>query len=591
MGKVYAAQHPRLPRQDALKILSPALSADPVFRIRFEREAQLAAGLEHPHIVPVFDCGDDNGRLWISMRLIHGPTGASLLRDSPGGLPPEEVVQICQGVARALDFAHSRTLLHRDVKPENILIDHSTDMHQVMLTDFGVARLAGDPALTATGMVFGTVDYCSPEQLNGADCDGRSDQYSLACSAALLLTGVKPFAAPAPSAVMLRHLQPERPSIFAARPSLSPRVDEVFGRALALDPADRYQTCIEFADALAGALRTVSTVKKAAPAGDPARVETLVNPNSAQTLVTPQRPGPADPAYSETMVTGLPPTAPHSGPAFLPRNSGPHNSGPQNSVPDGGSRPAYFPPQPPPPVSPHHISPRPMPPHPMPPRPAPPRRKTAAIVAAAVVMVIVLVGGTIGYLTFGGSSDDDTATAPALTNAPSDGASPTSEAQATAPNRQQYDILDAGRGGLNPCSIPANLLVTGGMNAPLKALPRDAEILLCEGTFTGNAPGVLMGGYVAGTETANWVIAQYDRGAPAFDDLPGWRRYDATDRERPITRCKYGFVSSTTPRYAFEVTAVRSAQRGGFDARARAAACNRLADVARSIDPAMPQLK
>lgn len=229
MGAVYAARHPRLDRLDAVKVLSPALSDDPAFRSRFEREAQMAARMEHSNIVPVYDAGEDHGRLWLSMRLVDGPTAADLLRRAPGGLPPEQVIDICLSVARALDFAHARGLLHRDVKPENILIDgHSRPPH-VMLSDFGIARAIGDSALTATGSVIGTLDYSAPEHLRGEATDGRADQYSLACTAAYLLTGRKAVSPtePGPYAVIAMHLHGDIPTITDLRPDLPYAVNDL----------------------------------------------------------------------------------------------------------------------------------------------------------------------------------------------------------------------------------------------------------------------------------------------------------------------------------------------------------------------------
>ncbi|MDT5029643.1 MAG: serine/threonine protein kinase, bacterial, partial [Micromonosporaceae bacterium] len=170
MGEVYLAKHPRLPRQDALKVLPAAISADPDFRTRFEREADLAATLWHPHIVGVHDRGEDDGRLWIAMDYVAGHDAAALLRDQhPAGLPPDDVTQIVTAVAEALDHAHQRQLLHRDVKPANILLtDDTGDKRRILLADFGIARHTEDTTgLTATNMTVGSVNYTAPEQLMG----------------------------------------------------------------------------------------------------------------------------------------------------------------------------------------------------------------------------------------------------------------------------------------------------------------------------------------------------------------------------------------------------------------------------------------
>ena len=195
MGEVYLAQHPRLPRRDALKLLPHDWSADAEYRARFNREADLASTLWHPHIVGVHDRGEEDGQLWISMDFVDGLDAARLLADRyPVGMPVEEVARIVAAVASALDYAHKQGLLHRDVKPANIMLTHLDDEgeQRVLLTDFGIARNVNDiSGLTATNMTVGTVAYAAPEQLLGEDIDGRADQYSLATTAYQLLTGSK----------------------------------------------------------------------------------------------------------------------------------------------------------------------------------------------------------------------------------------------------------------------------------------------------------------------------------------------------------------------------------------------------------------
>ncbi|MFZ2510566.1 MAG: serine/threonine-protein kinase [Gordonia sp. (in: high G+C Gram-positive bacteria)] len=581
MGKVYAAKHPRLPREDAIKILAPAYSNDPVFRARFEREGQLAASLEHANIVPVYDCGADAGRLWISMRLISGPTAATELKATGGGgLPMSQVIAICLPVARALDFAHSRNLQHRDVKPENILIDMSTGTPHPLLSDFGIARVVGDTSLSSTGMVIGTVDYSSPEHLTGEATDGRSDQYSLACTAAHLLTGVKPFAATSPTAVMMRHIRDERPTISTLRPGLPRAVDDVFRKALALNPAARYGSCVEFIAALDEASRTDTPAAAMAPHGRVPVTSRIAKPLYPDTQI-------AD--VSNSHATAPPqaaPSAPGTRSGLGP--SGPH-SGPSQPIPASGVRPPVgqppIPPNAPPTIAAPHSSP---PPAGRRQAQAPPpgkRRNIGLITAAAAAVVLVIAGGVTYAVTGGSGSDPDNASATGAGSGSTPGERESTAPAESSPPRQQYNILDAQRNALDPCKLPPNLLTAGGMNTGLQPVPH-AEALLCEGTFTGNAPTVLLGGYVVGSPTADWMIDQYNRGTPAFDDLPEWRRYEATDR---ITRCKYGYVSNTSPRYTFEIAVQLRPAGGGFDERARQAACNRVAEVARAVDPAMPQ--
>ncbi|WP_204808059.1 serine/threonine-protein kinase [Mycobacterium riyadhense] len=252
MGEVYLAQHPRLPRYDALKILSLAATADEEFRARFEREAELAATLWHPHIVGVLDRGEFNGRLWISMEYVDGADAGRLVRERHQcGMPEEDVAEIVTAVADALDFGHDRRLLHRDVKPENILVT-AADGHRrrVLLTDFGIARRIDDvSSLTEANVAIGTISYVAPEQLLGKPLDGRADQYALAATTFHLLTGAPPFQDPNRAVVVSHHLGTPPPRISQRRPDLA-HLDAVLIRALAKDPRQRYPNCIDFARAL-----------------------------------------------------------------------------------------------------------------------------------------------------------------------------------------------------------------------------------------------------------------------------------------------------------------------------------------------------
>src|SRR5215212_7105596 len=253
MGEVYLAQHPRLPRRDALKVLPASVSSDAEYRERFEREADIAATLWHPHIVGVHDRGDFDGQLWISMDYVEGTDASQLLRESyPDGMPREEVAQIISAVADALDYAHQRNLLHRDVKPANILLAYPESGDQrILLADFGIARWVNDiSGLTATNMTVGTVSYAAPEQLMGERLDGRADQYALAATAFHLLTGAPPFQHSNPAVVISQHLSASPPAIGERRPELS-ALDPVLAKALSKDPKDRFERCADFARALA----------------------------------------------------------------------------------------------------------------------------------------------------------------------------------------------------------------------------------------------------------------------------------------------------------------------------------------------------
>jgi serine/threonine-protein kinase len=257
MGEVYLAQHPRLPRHDALKVLPSSVTGDSEYRARFEREADIAATLWHPHIVGVHDRGEFEGQLWIAMDYVDGTDAGELLKSYPSGLPQREVLNIVTAVAEALDYAHQRHLLHRDVKPANILVSkQETGEERILLADFGIARWDNDASgLTQTNMTVGTVSYAAPEQLMGRDMDGRADQYALAATAYHLLTGRPPFQHSNPAVVISQHLSALPPSVGEHRPELA-NLDPALRKALSKDPADRFDRCVDFARALAHHITT-----------------------------------------------------------------------------------------------------------------------------------------------------------------------------------------------------------------------------------------------------------------------------------------------------------------------------------------------
>ncbi|MFF2395602.1 serine/threonine-protein kinase [Nocardia sp. NPDC058114] len=253
MGTVYVAAHPRLPRRDAVKVLSAEFGADPEFRARFGREAELAARLDHPNIIGVYDRGIEHGQLWIAMRFIDGPDAATLLRDR--ALTPHRVAHLVTGVARGLDHAHRAGMLHRDVKPANILVESIPGQpDRVAVTDFGIAKAAAATTLTQAGTILATVAYAAPEQLTGTTVDHRADVYALGCTLYELLTGAKPFPRPSVDAVIAAHLYdpPPRPSAVAG--DLPRRIDDVIARALAKNPQRRYPSCGALAADAAAAL-------------------------------------------------------------------------------------------------------------------------------------------------------------------------------------------------------------------------------------------------------------------------------------------------------------------------------------------------
>ncbi|NMD58332.1 serine/threonine-protein kinase, partial [Tsukamurella columbiensis] len=269
MGSVYLAKHPELPRYDALKVLGAGYSGDEAFRKRFLREAELAARLDHPNVVTIYNRGTEGARLWIAMQYVEGDDCAVLLKRNPGGLPPAVAVEIIGQIGRGLDRAHRAGLLHRDIKPANILVaapddEDDGEERRALLTDFGVAKGGEDTSqLTAVGTVLATLAYASPEQLCGEELDPRSDQYSLAATFFHLVTGKVPYTGASTDAVIDAHFNAPPPRISQIREGVPPAVDAVVARGLAKTPAERFATCKEFATALKSAL--TAPVGRAAP--------------------------------------------------------------------------------------------------------------------------------------------------------------------------------------------------------------------------------------------------------------------------------------------------------------------------------------
>jgi serine/threonine protein kinase/DNA-binding beta-propeller fold protein YncE len=253
MAVVFRAHDERLDRTVALKILAPALASDEAFRQRFMRESRAAAAVDDPHIIPVFEAGEASGVLFIAMRWVRGGDVKSLVGQF-GPMAPARVADILSQVASALDAAHTRGLVHRDVKPANMLLDASAGSGRpdhVYLSDFGLSKGSLQTSgLTGTGTFLGTLDYISPEQIEGKPVDGRADEYALACAAFELLTGAPPFQRDEAMATMYAQLSEPPPALSSRRRGLPETADEVFVKALAKAPADRYGSCREFAEAL-----------------------------------------------------------------------------------------------------------------------------------------------------------------------------------------------------------------------------------------------------------------------------------------------------------------------------------------------------
>jgi Protein kinase domain len=254
MGEVYRAHDERLGRSVALKLLVPRLAEDERFRERFLRESRRAAGIDHPNVIPVYEAGEAEGRLYIAMRYVDG-TDLRRLLSAEGVLEPARALGLLAPVAGALDAAHARGLVHRDVKPGNVLIAVEPDSEppeHVYLSDFGLTTLSAEP--DDSGPFSGTADYAAPELVTGGSVDGRADVYALGCILFECLTGTPPFRGDSAMAVLWGHVNDPVPAASSRNPSLPGGVDAVLRKALAKEPAERYPTCRALVEAARDAL-------------------------------------------------------------------------------------------------------------------------------------------------------------------------------------------------------------------------------------------------------------------------------------------------------------------------------------------------
>ena len=343
MGTVYRATHLALDHVVALKVISPRLAADDAFRERFRSESRIAVSLRHPNVVPIHHAGEEDGLLFVTMDLVDGPDLRGMLIAS-GTLPPDRAIAIIEQVASALDVAHSRGLVHRDIKPGNILVERDSG-DRAYLTDFGLAKRfdqgtdAG--ALTRTGAFVGTLDYVAPEQIRGDRVDARTDVYALGCVMYEAIAGKAPFADREENvAKIYAHLQDEPPWL-PGDGGTGGSLDEVVARALAKEPADRYPSAGDLARAAAAAIegqevlrsaeRSVATGKAAPETGEPAAPPTqdtvssevategepepvvAAEPKSEPVMAPEPEPEP-EPAATEPFAVAAGTTAAHPGP-------------------------------------------------------------------------------------------------------------------------------------------------------------------------------------------------------------------------------------------------------------------------------------
>jgi len=337
MAAVYVAQDERSDRTVALKVLAPELARDDAFRTRFLRESRAAAAVANPHILPVYDVGEAGGSLYLAMRYVRGGDVRSLL-NRLGPLPVAWAWNTVAQVASALDAAHAHGLVHRDVKPANLLLDagraangsgaEGSDLDHVYLSDFGIRKDPPPGGMIAMGKFVGNLDYVAPEQIEGRALDGRADLYALACAGFELLCGSPPFGQDPGLTVMYAQLYAPPPSATVRRPDLPAPVDQVLATALAKNPADRYPTCAQFADELRAALglrpdepvtpaplRSPGRGEPAAAAVPPAAWPALARPRDPEPqTVRLAGPAPAPPAAGwNGTQDGAPPAGPGPG--------------------------------------------------------------------------------------------------------------------------------------------------------------------------------------------------------------------------------------------------------------------------------------
>ncbi len=326
MGRVYRATQMGLSRQVALKVIMPELATQPDFRERFSRESRLTASIEHPNVIPVYEAGESDGQLFIVMRWVEGTDMRSVIVRE-GMLDPERVVAIVEQVAAALDAAHGGGLVHRDVKPANVMLTRSHGVEHVYLMDFGLTKQAGaGTALTKTGAFVGTPDYMPPEQIKGERADARTDVYALGCLLFNALTGRPPYDRDTEVAKMYAHLHDPPPSLLEARPGTPAGLDAVVSRALAKEPEGRYPSAGDLGRAARAALTGAdpSQPERSLATGLAAPGATELSPPP----VAPQ-PSPATPATEATPAAPPPeatPAAPAAAPPTPPAPAAPQRS-------------------------------------------------------------------------------------------------------------------------------------------------------------------------------------------------------------------------------------------------------------------------
>jgi serine/threonine protein kinase len=341
MGVVYKSTHIALDRVVALKLIAPEISGDEQFRERFKQESMTAAALDHPNVVPIYDAGEEHGQLYVTMRHVPGTDLRALIEQS-GALPPAEAASIIAQIADALDAAHEKGLVHRDVKPGNILIEDRGGTRHAYLTDFGLTKhAASESGMTKTGMFVGTLDYIAPEQLQGQAVDARTDVYSLACVLYQAVTGQVPYPRDSEPSKMWAHMGEDPPSVTQARADVPEAFEDVVKRGMAKKPEDRYPSTGDLGRAALAAAkdRQATQVERSVATGEAAPAHAMPPPvvampapptgvaSSPAPTAGPSAPAapPPPPGYAPPPPTTPPPAA---GPTTPPPQYGPPPGGP-----------------------------------------------------------------------------------------------------------------------------------------------------------------------------------------------------------------------------------------------------------------------
>ncbi len=324
MGVVYRATHLGLDRTVALKVIAAEFVGDTGFRERFKRESRIAAGIDHPNVVPVYEAGEEDGALFISMRYVAG-TDLGKVIAGEGKIDAKRAVAIVDQVAYALDAAHEAGLIHRDVKPANVLIEQRPRGEHANLTDFGLTKRAdAKSGMTGTGMFVGTIDYIAPEQLEGKGLlDARADIYSLGCVLYHSLTGRVPFERDTHLATMFAHASEPPPSPRELVPEVSPALDDVVRRAMAKDPDDRYLSAGDFGRAALAALEGGRVTRAERSVATGAAAPSGVGTTPSAPPAKPEPPAPAVPPPPPSTRPPPPPATPAPGPWPIRRTSSP----------------------------------------------------------------------------------------------------------------------------------------------------------------------------------------------------------------------------------------------------------------------------